>query len=480
MRRFSVAAALFTTLAISRSASAQSFDSHLFRPAIDSKGFFGVNGAEVMPHGGFSTGLVIDYGRNAPVFRDAFAGTFHLDYGLFDRAIIGVSLPAILLYGPNQDVEAIQGATLQGKVKLSKNFAIAAQLGVPLSEVGADHSVWFWPRAVFEKRFGVEEKLRFGLEAGWRGHSNTSSTRALRDGQFRDGSLVTYGAAVSYRILEPVDLVAETYGTYLLSDAASGTKPSNEALAGFKVFVEKNSFLLLGAGPRYTGGFEAADFRATVGFVFEPKLERAAAEGTPDPLFIPEDPPMKIPDPPKPETPDFDHDLIPDAVDACPTIPGKPRDDPKTNGCPDVWAGPGKVFVLEKIHFETDKATIKPESFPILDEIAKVLEEHSEIDLIEIAGHADERGPEIHNLKLTQARVNSVMTALVQRHVDQARLRAKGYGYYCPLEDGHDEEAWSKNRRVEFMIVKSEGKATNYPLGCDTAASHGIKPEPIP
>jgi outer membrane protein OmpA-like peptidoglycan-associated protein len=121
-----------------------------------------------------------------------------------------------------------------------------------------------------------------------------------------------------------------------------------------------------------------------------------------------------------------------------------------------------------------------PQSNPILDEVAKALNEHTDITLMEVGGHADERGAEKMNLALTQARVDSVVAALIERHVDRARLRAKGYGYYCPIEEGHDEKAWGKNRRVEFKIVNTVRGPIGTPLGCANAAAHGVTPAPVP
>lgn len=464
-------------------------DTHLFRPALDSKGFFAVNGADVMPGGRISTGLVLDYGHNLlraspPVIRHAFAGTFHFDYGLGDRAIVGLSLPAILMSGPNGlDVQAIQHVALQGKLKITDWLALGAQIGAPVSDVardgGAEPSVWLWPRAILEKRV---EKFRIAFEAGWRWHAASDTAMSLDRGVVRDGSRITYGAGASYRILDPVDVVAETYATYLLSDSAGSLRASNEALGGIKVFVEENSFLMIGAGPRYTSGFEAADFRATIGFVFEPRFESGQGRGEREPA--PPPPPAHVPlppPPPAPEPPDYDQDGIPDAEDKCPTLPGPKRpDDPEMHGCPYVDTRPGEIFILKQVHFEVNSARILPESDPILDAVAKVLDEHPEMTLIEIAGHADERGAEKYNLNLTQARVNSVMNALIARHIEPRRLRAKGYGFYCPLDEGHNEEAWKVNRRVEFKIVKGGPGSVVPELGCPIATKHGVRPDPIP
>ena len=99
---------------------------------------------------------------------------------------------------------------------------------------------------------------------------------------------------------------------------------------------------------------------------------------------------------------------------------------------------------------------------------------------MEVAGHADERAADQYNLVLTQKRVDSVVAALIQRGIDRSRLRSKGYGEYCPEDQGHNEEAWEKNRRVEFKIVKSKDGGPTPQLGCENAVRHGVRPAPIP
>jgi hypothetical protein len=76
--------------------------------------------------------------------------------------------------------------------------------------------------------------------------------------------------------------------------------------------------------------------------------------------------------------------------------------------------------------------------------------------------------------------VNSVMNALIQRRVAKDHLRSKGYGEFCPEDPGHNEEAWEKNRRVEFKIVKTKDGPTGVELGCANASSKGVKPDPVP
>jgi OmpA-OmpF porin, OOP family len=155
--------------------------------------------------------------------------------------------------------------------------------------------------------------------------------------------------------------------------------------------------------------------------------------------------------------PDNDHDRILDVNDKCPNEPETYNGFEDEDGCPDkglVIVQRGKLEILDKIYFETDKDIIKEQSFPLLDAIAATIKGHPEISLIEIQGHADERGDDEHNLDLTDRRAHSVMRALEDRNVELGRLKARGYGETKPVCREHNEDCWSKNRRVEFIIIK--------------------------
>jgi OOP family OmpA-OmpF porin len=155
--------------------------------------------------------------------------------------------------------------------------------------------------------------------------------------------------------------------------------------------------------------------------------------------------------------PDNDKDRILDVNDKCPNEPETYNGFQDEDGCPDqgkVIVRKGKLEILDKIYFETDKTDIKPISFPLLDAIAATIKGNPQLQLIEIQGHADERGSDQHNLELTDGRAHSVMNALVERGVNPGTLRAKGYGETKPICTQHTENCWSQNRRVEFIIMK--------------------------
>ncbi|MCB9741317.1 MAG: OmpA family protein [Alphaproteobacteria bacterium] len=110
------------------------------------------------------------------------------------------------------------------------------------------------------------------------------------------------------------------------------------------------------------------------------------------------------------------------------------------------------IVIHDKVHFETAKAVIKPESYDLLRQVARVIIEHPELTLISVEGHADSRGGEGYNLDLSTRRARAVYQFLIAQGVSPARLRSEGFGESRPILDEDTEEAWAKNRRVEFVI----------------------------
>ncbi|WP_437966857.1 OmpA family protein [Sorangium sp. So ce260] len=165
---------------------------------------------------------------------------------------------------------------------------------------------------------------------------------------------------------------------------------------------------------------------------------------------------------------DTDGDTFRDDKDACPREKGFADTDPEKHGCPKAVRVTDKnVVILQQVQFDTDKATIKPVSDPLLDEVAQVLKEHPEIVLIEIQGHTDDRGTVEHNRVLSQNRANSVMAALVRRGIDSTRLTAQGYGREQPLDDNATEAGRQRNRRVQFNIIKKAAYKPQVETGED-------------
>ena len=102
------------------------------------------------------------------------------------------------------------------------------------------------------------------------------------------------------------------------------------------------------------------------------------------------------------------------------------------------------------INFDVDKATLRPDAQPVIDEIRKLLEGDAALKL-SIEGHTDNTGTPAHNLELSTARARSVLGALVGVGIDPARLQSRGFGQDKPLADNATEDGRAKNRRVELV-----------------------------
>jgi outer membrane protein OmpA-like peptidoglycan-associated protein len=157
---------------------------------------------------------------------------------------------------------------------------------------------------------------------------------------------------------------------------------------------------------------------------------------------------------------DNDGDGVPDTVDQCPNEAETVNGFMDKDGCPDnpsekVTITDGQLVIADKVHFETAKATIRQESYEILDEVARVLSDNAQIQLLRIEGHTDDRGSESYNQKLSQRRAESVREYLIDKGVNSDRLIAVGYGEAQPIADNETKQGRSDNRRVAFTILKT-------------------------
>ena len=113
-----------------------------------------------------------------------------------------------------------------------------------------------------------------------------------------------------------------------------------------------------------------------------------------------------------------------------------------------------KIEILEKVFFDVGKATIKAESYALLDEVAAILVGHPDVTKVRVEGHTDARGSAAANRRLSTARAQSVSDYLVKKGVAAERLEAVGYGPDRPLDPSRTRAAYDLNRRVEFVIVE--------------------------
>ena len=102
------------------------------------------------------------------------------------------------------------------------------------------------------------------------------------------------------------------------------------------------------------------------------------------------------------------------------------------------------------IYFEYDKSEIQEQYRAVIEAHAAFLMEHRE-RTVTLEGHADERGSREYNLALGERRAKAVERQMTVLGVTPAQIRTVSYGEERPISAGHDESAWSLNRRVELV-----------------------------
>jgi len=121
----------------------------------------------------------------------------------------------------------------------------------------------------------------------------------------------------------------------------------------------------------------------------------------------------------------------------------------------DVHIEGDHLVIDQKIQFGTDSDEILADSTEILDHIAQALGNHTELTTVHVIGHTDSTGADAHNLDLSQRRAAAVVAALRERGVTQT-IDDRGAGETEPACTDDSDACHEKNRRVEFVVAKSE------------------------
>lgn len=380
-------------------------------------------------------------------------------------------------------------------------LAAIAEVRVPVGDGASFTGDRGWtvaPRVSVERAFGP---LRVLGNLGW---------RLRRHGQFLNlyvGNEFAAGAGVIYRLpdlgpLKQVDAIGELHAATPTTnpftfDYGASLKTPLELLVGARAKVNNRWGLELdiGRGVGVVSGYGRPDFRVIAGIRYDYEFQDRDGDGIPDDEDACPDDPEDLdgfedsdgcPDP------DNDKDGIPDGEDACPDLPGprefdgcpdSDQDDvpdnvdkcpqqagpPENEGCP-IEEPPLVILESEKIRlkgnvlFETGSAKIQKQSYPLLDEVAKVLLDNPEVGPVLVEGHTDNRGGRSFNKDLSQRRARSVMEYLIKKGVDKKRLRSRGFGFEQPVATNATALGRAKNRRVEFTLIdEAEGAGEKPP-----------------
>lgn len=463
----------------SAAAQANNIDVERFKPAVTHDGFIDVEGSGVRPTDDrWAFGFFVNYAYDPLVvaagndLRTRIVGgrlgaDLMASLTVAGPFAIGLDLPFFLAQTGERSPSfaGLGDVRVVPKLRIlddrdSVGLGLVAELRAPshLGDFsGGARNVVFWPRLVFDHRFGISG-LRLGVNGGV----------AIREGttfiNVNAGSDVTYAVALGYRfggVDGKVELGGEAEGAIGLAAQDREELPL-EGRVYLKINPSDEWELAFGPGIGALPGYGVPLARGFFGVRYTPTSHDADHDGVTDA----ED---KCPDQPEnrngyedrdgcpDEEPDSDADGVPDSEDQCPTqketINGIQDDD----GCPDggpakVMREGGKIVILEDVRFESGSDKIEPESYAILNQVALVMRANRDIERIRVEGHTDDTGPREVNLELSKTRARAVKAYLVKRGVRPNRLVTEGYGPDRPVVRGSDEASRAKNRRVEFVV----------------------------
>jgi OOP family OmpA-OmpF porin len=151
---------------------------------------------------------------------------------------------------------------------------------------------------------------------------------------------------------------------------------------------------------------------------------------------------------------DRDGDGIPDDQDKCPDQAG-----PAPDGCPRkytlVEVKKDRIAIKQQVHFQSARWTVLKDSFPLLDQVVQVLRDYPKMR-VSVEGHTDAIGGELANMKLSQARAESVRSYLAGKGIAADRLESAGFGSTKPIASNKTEKGRGQNRRTEFRIIAGD------------------------
>jgi outer membrane protein OmpA-like peptidoglycan-associated protein len=111
----------------------------------------------------------------------------------------------------------------------------------------------------------------------------------------------------------------------------------------------------------------------------------------------------------------------------------------------------------DRMRFASGSATLPAEAAPTLDQIAAILLDHPDLQVL-IQGHTDSAGPRELNLRLSQQRAAAVRQALTERGIETARFRVEGLGSAVPVADNTSAAGRQRNRRVELYLAREQNR----------------------
>jgi len=429
-----------------------------FIPAIDDSHYITTYGAETFQQWQFRGGLYLNYARDPVEFGtggirrsgivdDLLMADAFFSIGIFDWFQVGLDVPVALYmtyYDPNSPLQPNppkQTITQLGDVRFEMKFRL-------LDIYKHSFGVSLLPFATFPTgdgdKFIGNNTFSGGLKAIAEGNIRDRFWIALNLGyQIRDAmqpatnllqdDYFLYGLGMSFKAVDWLYIIGDLYGAAVAKQMFSNAVESPlEGALGLRFIPMEGLKITAGGAIGFTRGYGTPEFRAILG----------ASYTKPRVVALPEPPPP----PPAP-----------------------------------VEIKQKQIVITKKIHFEFDKATIRPISFHIMDAIADILQNNPNILRVSIEGHTDSKGSDEYNQKLSEDRASAVRGYLIAHGIDSSRLVAVGQGESQPIATNETALGRARNRRVEFHVEDASAETISEPVDESTGGGdQGETPQETP
>ncbi len=405
-----------------------------FVPASDGGRFITQHQSFTLPQWSFNAGAYFDYAfepleyadptgtRRRGIVDDLVMANVQAAIGFTDWWTMGFDFPIALYeiyYNENRAAAAVQKQTLFGKMgdlrvemkfrlldieRYHVGLALVPYMNFPTGRSNYWLGTGMWSpggKLVFDA--DIKNRVFLTLNAGYRYYQNFrydfNNPNAFLD------NAITLGGGINVRINDSWAVIGEVYSESIIKSFFKNQlqNPAEFVVAGrfTPQSMAKGLGVTLGGGRGITTGVGSPDFRILLGVNYR-----------------------RIHEPPPP--PPMEVDAIVEE----------------------------KIIITQKIHFEFARAVIRPISYPILDDVAYLLQRNPQILRVNVEGHTDWIGPDSFNQILSERRAKAVREYLVKKGIEPDRLTAVGYGESRPIADNNTVKGRARNRRVEFTVTQ--------------------------
>lgn len=416
--------------------AAASFDSMTFKPATDQGSYLNVEQSQTLGQWGHALGITADYATRSLVLKNA-AGTAIQDVvqrqlavdiagaiGLTDWLNFGIGfggVPYQRFVTPGSGVQDNGARIGDIRLNLKAQFVDPEESAIGLAVVpfmtiptGSDAhftgngTVTGGGLVVLDtKRLG--ERLSFAVNVGGEARKNV----VLAPGATQIADQFIYGAAMNILVAKPLELIAEVRGKTPFNNffVARDSQLEVDGAVRFGIGENHPFQITAGGGTGLQRGTGSPTIRAFTMLSYRFPVRAS------DPVVIPEE-----------------------------------------------------VISTNKIHFAFNKATIRPESFSVIDNILTGIQNRPAIERVRVEGHTDSVGSDQYNQSLSERRAAAVGTYLIQKNYPAEKLTTVGRGEGFPVTDNATLQGRAQNRRVEFHLQKQSGAKVRVEKQPDAAS----------